>query len=177
MVSGDPGLKFLACYLQYTGNIDAHTWFRWAEVQFLLNVTSPTTQADHILSALPHEIFPQIYEWLISTDDRPIGYGVLKTFLLQRFSPSAASRVTQLLQLVKHTLGDQRSFDALLQMKALARPHPAADTSVRQLDLPYGFSTSKSPFVISSRMQRKWTKEICRWLTARTTHTSLHPVT
>lgn len=116
--------------------IDAPTWFRRAEVQFRLKkVTSPTTQADHVLAALPDELFPRISEWLISKGDSAIGYSDLKNFLLQRFTPSPASRVTQLLQLAKQPLGDQRPSDALLEMKALARLPPAADGTVRQLDL------------------------------------------
>lgn len=116
--------------------IDAPTWFRRAEVQFRLKrVTAPTVQADHVLAALPDDLFPRISEWLISKGDAAIGYVDLKNFLLQRFTPSATSRVTQLLQLAKQPLGDQRPSDALLEMKSLARLPPAADGTVRQLDL------------------------------------------
>lgn len=116
--------------------VDAPTWFRRAEVQFRLKrVTSPTTQADHVLAVLPDEIFPKISEWLMSKGDTAIEYSDLKIYLLQRFSPSPASRVTQLLQLAKQPLGDQRPSDALLEMKALARLPPAADGSVKQVDL------------------------------------------
>lgn len=72
---------------------------------------------------------------MFSRGDAAIEYGNLKTFLLQHFTPSAASRVTQLLQLAKQPLGDQRPSDAMLEMKALARFLPAADGSVKQLDL------------------------------------------
>ena len=116
--------------------IDAPTWFRRAEVQFRLKrVTTPTTQADHVLAALPDELLPHISEWLISKGDQAIEYNDLKALLLQRFTPSAASRVTQLLHLAKQPLGDQRPSDALLEMKALARLPPAADGSERKLDL------------------------------------------
>ena len=94
-----------------------------------------TAQADHVLAALPDELFPRISEWLISKGDSAIGYNDLKNFLLQRFTPSATSRVTQLLQLAKQPFGDQRPSDALLEMKALARLPPSADGTVRQLDL------------------------------------------
>ena len=117
--------------------IDAHTWFRRAEVQFRLKkLTSPTTKADHVLAALPEELFPRISEWLFSKGDAAIQYDDLKTYLLQRFTPSATSRVTQLLQLAKQPLGDQRSSDALLEIKVLARLLSAADGSARRLDLP-----------------------------------------
>ena len=116
--------------------VDAPTWFRRAEVQFRLKrITSPTNQADHVLAALPDELFPRISEWLISKGDSAIEYTDLKNFLLQSFTPSAASRVTQLLQLAKQPLGDQKPSDALLEMKALARLPPAADGTERQIDL------------------------------------------
>jgi len=43
--------------------------------------------------------------------------------------------VTQLLQLAKEPLGNQRPSNALLEMKALARLPPAADRTARRLDL------------------------------------------
>lgn len=116
--------------------IDAPTWFRRAEVQFRLKrVTSSTTQADHVLASLPEELFPRISEWLASQGDEAIKYSDLKAYLLHRFTPSAAARVTQLLQLSRQPLGDQRPSEALLEMKALARLPPAPDGSERKLDL------------------------------------------
>lgn len=73
--------------------------------------------------------------WLTSKGDTAIEYKDQKTFRLWCFSPSAASRVTQLLQLFKNPLGDKKPSDALLEMKALAMLPPAADGSVRKLDL------------------------------------------
>lgn len=116
--------------------LDAPTWFRRAEVQFRLKrLTSATIQADHVLASLPDDLFPRISEWLLSKGDGAIEYCDLKNFLLQRFTPSPASRVSQLLHLSKQPLGDQRPSEALLEMKALARLPPAADGSERKLDL------------------------------------------
>ncbi|XP_037775005.1 uncharacterized protein LOC119572076, partial [Penaeus monodon] len=55
---------------------------------------------------------------VVSKGDTTINYDDLKSFL-QRFISSAAARVTQLLQLAKQALGDQRPYDALIEMKAL----------------------------------------------------------
>ena len=116
--------------------IDAPTWFRRAEVQFRLKrVTNATTRADHVLAALPDEIFPRISEWLECNGDDAIEYADLKAYLLQRFTPSPATRVTQLLQLAQQPLGDQKPSDAFREMRAMARLTPAADGTPRQLDL------------------------------------------
>ncbi|KAK8397537.1 hypothetical protein O3P69_004355 [Scylla paramamosain] len=98
-------------------------------------VKLPTFSVDHILASLPEELYPCISERPISKGDTAIEYSDLKTFLLQCFTPSAASPVTQLLQLSKQPLCDQRPSKALFEMKALARLSPAADGSKRKLDL------------------------------------------
>ncbi|MPC82950.1 hypothetical protein E2C01_077639 [Portunus trituberculatus] len=68
--------------------IDTPTWFRQAEAQFRLKrVTNATTRADHVLSAIPDEIFPRISEWLECKGDDAIEYADLKAYLLQRFTP------------------------------------------------------------------------------------------
>ena len=116
--------------------IDAQTWFRRAEVQFRLKKeNSPTARADYVLAALPEDIFTRIAEWLQSKGDAPVNYTDLKAFLLQRFTPSPAARVAQLLQLAKQPLGDQKPSDALLEMRALARLPPTDDGEPRHLDL------------------------------------------
>ncbi|MPC60642.1 hypothetical protein E2C01_054697 [Portunus trituberculatus] len=117
----DPAAVAAQVKLATFSAINAPTWFRRAEVQFCLKrITSSMTQANH---------------WMKSKGDIAIEYSDLKTFLLQRFTLSAASRVTQLLQLSKQPLGDQRSSEALLEMKALARLPTVVNGSERKLDL------------------------------------------
>ncbi|KAK7068951.1 hypothetical protein SK128_004948, partial [Halocaridina rubra] len=73
--------------------IDAHIWFRRAEIQFRLKrITNSGTQADHVSSSIPDTLFPQISDWLESQGDNAIAYQDLKTFLLKKFSPSPEKR-------------------------------------------------------------------------------------
>lgn len=116
--------------------IEAPIWFRRAEIQFRLKkITHTTSKADHVLAALPDDLFPRIAEWLESKGDTAVKYEDLKAFLLQRFTPSPAQRTAQLLQLAKQPLGDQKPSEALLEMKALARLPPAPNGQTRTVDL------------------------------------------
>ena len=92
-------------------------------------------QVDHFLAALPDELFSCNSEGLISKGDAAIECSDLKNVLLLRLTPSAASRVTQLLQLAQQPLGDRKPSDALLKMKALARLPPATNSKARHVDL------------------------------------------
>lgn len=116
--------------------IDAPTWFKRAEVQFRLkSETSSTRRADHVLAALPDDIFPLLAEWLDEKGDTPIKYNDLKAQLLTQFIPSPEERIERLFNLSHQPLGDQRPSAAFSEMKAIARLPPAADGSVRKLDL------------------------------------------
>ena len=116
--------------------IDAPTWFRRAEIQFRLKkLNSSTSRADHVLAALPDDLFPRLAEWLESKGDVAIQYDELKDYLLQRFTPSPAVRASQIFQLSRQPLGDQKPSDALLEMRSMARLTPASDGTPRHLDL------------------------------------------
>lgn len=117
-------------------SIDAPTWFKRAEVQFRLKAeSSATRRADHVLAALPDDIFPLLSEWLDEQGDTPIKYDDLKARLLAHFVPSPEDRADRLLHLSRQPLGDQRPSAAFTEMKALTRLTPAADGSPRKLDL------------------------------------------
>lgn len=69
--------------------IDAYTWFRRAETQLLLKgVSNPTSQAAHVLAAIPDKLFPRISEWLQAKGDAAVEYDALKTYLLKHFTLS-----------------------------------------------------------------------------------------
>lgn len=117
--------------------IDAYTWFRRAETQFLLKgVSNPTSQAAHVLAAIPDKLFPRISEWLKTKGDAAVEYYALKTYLLKHFTPSPAARLSLLFQLLQQHLGHQKPSDAPLEIKAQARLPSATEGTSRHLDLP-----------------------------------------
>ena len=126
--------------------VDAAIWFKRAEIQFRLkNVKSSTTQADHVLAAVPDTLFPQIAQWLDNQGPDPIKYDALKTFLLKKFSPSPEQRVKQIFDICKQPLGDQRPSDALTELRSLARLPPASDGSSRSIDVILALWLSRLP--------------------------------
>ena len=114
---------------------DAISWFQRAEVQFRLKCeTSSTCMADHVLAALPEDVFPLISGWLTERDGADIQYDELKKHLLRKFVATPEERADKLLTLSHQPLGDQRPSIAFQEMKALTRL-PAADGSTKTLDL------------------------------------------
>ena len=116
--------------------IDSTIWFKRAEVQFRIKkITSSTSQADHVLAAIPDALFPQISKWMDSKGSSAIQYEDLKKYLLKKFSLTPEQRVKSIFELYRRPLGDQRPSDALDQLRALARlPNDSSDTP-RTIDL------------------------------------------
>lgn len=115
---------------------DAPTWFKRAEVHFRLKAeTSTTRKADHVLAAIPDDVFPLLSEWLDERGDTPIKYEDLKAHLLKEFVPAPEERACRLLRLTRQPLGDQRPSAAFKEMKALTRLPADATGTPRRLDL------------------------------------------
>ena len=116
--------------------VDAAVWFRRAEVQFRLwRVRSSHTQADHVLAAIPDTIFTQMSTWLDAKgDDTQLNTKTSK-FLLQKFLPSAERRVQMILDLSNQPLGDQRSSDALIEMRSVCRLPPDNTGTSAKIDV------------------------------------------
>ena len=116
--------------------VDTAIWFRRAEIQFRLkNIRTSSSQADHVLAALPDALFPQIAEWLDSQGSNAIKYEDLKSYLLQKFSLSPEQRAKNILALAHQPLGDQRPSDALSELRSLARLPPDATGTSRSIDV------------------------------------------
>ena len=133
--------------------VDTAIWFRRAEVQFRIkNVKSPTSQADHVLAALPDTIFPQLAEWLDSHGADPIKYQDLKAFLLKKFSLSPEQRVKCILDLVQQPLGDQRPSDALTELRSLARLPPDGSGTQQSIDVLLALWLHRLPEKVRARI-------------------------
>ena len=79
---------------------DAISWFQRAEVQFRLKrEDSSTRKADHVLAALPEDVFPLISGWLTEQDGADIQYAELEQRLLQKFVATPEERADKLLTL------------------------------------------------------------------------------
>lgn len=116
--------------------VDAFAWFLRAEIQFRLkNENSQTRRADHVLAALPDEVFSRISQWIVSRGNTPIQYDDIKTLLLKKFVPTPEERAIRLLNLHNQPLGDQRPSEALADMIALTRLPPADDGTQQILDV------------------------------------------
>lgn len=115
---------------------DAVSWFQRAEVQFRLKRENCSTRmADHVLAALPEDIFPLILGWFADQEGAgaSIEYCALKQRLLQNFVCTTEGRADKLLTLSCQPIGDQRPSIAFQEMKALTRiPHD--DGTVKTLD-------------------------------------------
>ena len=105
--------------------LDAPTWFKRVEVQFRINRIRDSRKSDHVLAALPEEVFSQIASILDTDDDIP--YEDLKVFLLEKFTPSAASRASKIRALSLQPLGEQKPSAAWTEIFALAQLSPAVD--------------------------------------------------
>ena len=115
--------------------IDAHHWFQRAEIKFRRrNISRDETKVDHILEAVPEDVFPRISEWLTQKGDA-VTYSDLRNHLLRMYTPSAANRAATILRLSTQDLGDQRPSEALLDLQALVRLPPDEDGNTRTLDL------------------------------------------
>ena len=105
--------------------LDAPTWFKRVEVQFRLHRIRDDRKADHVLAALPEEVFSQIASLLDTDED--LDYKTLKENLLDRFTPSAASRAAKIRSLSLQPLGEQKPSAAWTEIRALANLHPPVD--------------------------------------------------
>ncbi|XP_076043613.1 uncharacterized protein LOC143026728 [Oratosquilla oratoria] len=115
--------------------IDAPSWFRRTEIQFRLRkISASQTKADYVLEAIPEDVFPLISQWL-DQHDGVIQYDVLKQYLLQEFTPSAASRAAKILQLSQQPLGDIKPSTAYLEMMSIARLPNTANGTSRDVDM------------------------------------------
>ena len=74
-------------------------------------------------------------DWLDSKGDAPIDYQDLKTFLLEKFSPSSEKRVNILFDLSKQALGDQRPSKALTEMRSLCCLPPDTTGNSKKIDI------------------------------------------
>ncbi|XP_076058528.1 uncharacterized protein LOC143035546 [Oratosquilla oratoria] len=102
-------------YFLSFSTIDAHNWFRRAEIQFRHErVNCQISRADHVKAALPDEFFPSFSEWLETHGDAAIKYDDLKISLLQRFTLSPESP----------TNGTPRKLDLLRALWILRIPEP-----------------------------------------------------
>ena len=105
--------------------LDAPTWFKRIEVQFRIHNIRQNRKADHVLAALPEDVFSKITSQL--DDENAIDYNELKDLLLKKFIPSAASRAERIRQLSFEALGEQKATDAWIEMEALAKLSPPLD--------------------------------------------------
>ena len=105
--------------------LDAPTWFKRIEVQFRIHHIRQNRKADHVLAALPEDVFSKITSQL--DDENAIDYNELKDLLLKKFIPSAASRAEKIRQLSFEALGEQKATDAWVEMEALAKLSPPLD--------------------------------------------------
>ena len=117
---------------------EAQTWFRRAETQFRLkSITRSTTKADHVLSSLPEDVFPQIAQWLNEQPDE-LTYENLKAYLLQEFTLKPAARAQKVLAMASQPLGDLSAQQAWYEIQALltlpANPNDPA-TKPKKVDL------------------------------------------
>ena len=116
--------------------VDTAIWFRRAEVQFRIKkVKDSSTQADHVLAALPDAIFPQIAAWLDAHGTNAVKYEDLKAYLLKKFSLTPEQRVKSILSIAQQPLGDQRPSDALSELRSLARLPPDATGTPKSIDM------------------------------------------
>ena len=113
---------------------DPLTWFQRAEVTFRIKKeTSQTNKADYVLEAIKEDLFPKISPFL-RKNTGPIKYDDLKTFMLQKFSPSPEERASRLMSLSRIPIGDQRATDVYEEMETLATCVNSDGTS-SQIDL------------------------------------------
>ena len=105
--------------------LDAPTWFKRIEVQFRIHNIRSNRKADHVLAALPEDVFAKITSQL--DVEEAIDYDDLKKTLLKKFTPSAASRAERIRQLSFESLGEQKATDAWIEMEALAKLSPPLD--------------------------------------------------
>ena len=113
---------------------EAVSWFQRAEIQFRIKqVRSHTRMADHVLAALPQDVFVFLSDWLAEQGDS-VDYDQLKRRLLQEFVATPEQRANKLLALSRQPLGDLRASTAFREMRALTRM-PQGDGTTQTLDL------------------------------------------
>ena len=113
---------------------EAVSWFQRAEIQFRLKrENSRTRMADHVLAALPQDVFVFLSDWLAGQGDS-VDYDQLKSRLLQEFVATPEQRANKLLALSRQPLGDLRASTAFREMRALTRM-PRGDGTTQTLDL------------------------------------------
>ena len=105
--------------------LDAPTWFFRAEVSFRIHRTPTTRQADHVIAALPEDIFIKVSKYLRENPD--ISYSEIKNHLLSRFAESAASRAAKIRALSLQPLGEDDPVDAWNELENLAAMDPPVD--------------------------------------------------
>ena len=105
--------------------LDASTWFLRTEVSFRLHKTPATRQADHVIAALPEDVFIKVSKFL--RDNPDLSYSELKSHLLTRFTESAASRAAKIRALSLQPLGDDDPVDAWNELENLASTEPPVD--------------------------------------------------
>ena len=112
------------------------SWFRRAEIQFRLKkITDPRTKADHVLEAIPEDMFPHISCWL-DQQKEIITYDQLKDYLLGEFTPTASARAQQMFELSGRPLGDRTARAVWNEFQALSTlPTLDADGKPQQVDL------------------------------------------
>lgn len=115
---------------------EALTWFRRAETKFRLkNIKNSITKADHVLEALPEEVFRRLAPWL---DDQPaeLQYEQLKNHLLTEFSLSQSERARRVFAMPNLPLGDRSARDVWHDILTLCRlPITDADGNFNEIDL------------------------------------------
>ena len=123
--STEPITALASLRLPTFSSLDAPTWFKRVEVQFRIHRIRDDRKADHVLAALPEEVFSQIATLLDTDED--LDYKTLKQNLLDRFTPSAASRAAKIRSLSLQPLGEQKPSAAWTEIYALANLHPPVD--------------------------------------------------
>ena len=89
--------------------------------------------ADHVLAALPQDVFVFLSDWLAEQGDS-VDYDQLKRRLLREFVATPEQRANKLLALSRQPLGDLRASTAFREMRALTRM-PQGDGTTQTLDL------------------------------------------
>ena len=113
---------------------EAVSWFQRAEIQFRLKrETSRARIADHVLAALPQDVFVFLSDWLAGQGDS-VDYDQLKGRLLRKFVATPEQRANKLLALSRQPLGDLCASTAFREMRALTRM-PQGDGTTQTLDL------------------------------------------
>ena len=94
-------------------------WFLRVEALFRIKKITGNSKSDHVVAALPEEVFNRISTWLANRGSDTIPYEELKAKIITYCEPSPEEKSQRLLDLLRLPLGDQRPSDALYEIRNL----------------------------------------------------------